>query len=552
MTEFNLIDQDWIPCIDLRGDHVEYGIHNTLLKGHELREICDDSPLVTVAIHRLLLAILYRVYSGPRQFAEWKGLYARRAFDPSKVTRYLDNWKGKDRFRLLGDTHPFFQMAKLETKRKISVNRLATECASGNNATLFDHSGDEQEVEWPPRQAARQLIACQSFALGFGKSGDAKIDGREEVLPYSADAAALRGMSIWLQGGNLFDTLMINLAPTDDRSLPSWELQDSNGYRDRLDGKARKNVTSFGVIDRLTWQSRLVRLIPNSGTVSRMFFTQGRSADKSAGDPMKVYRTSKEGGVSVVPLSSGKAAWREAHSILMIPPPASDERRPECFNLLARARAAGEIKPDQRFVAHIVGMASAPNKAGKFLLWRHERMPVRTALLADTNLIERLGGLLGCAEQAAKALDDRARRIAKLYLSPGSGLPNGRQPDKDEVTRITRIVEAIDPRPAYWTRMGEYFAILLEDLPNDWSEAASDWKPGDQQTATRNWRAGVKHEARRALEESIRSLGTTARAIQAVARIGTDFRDEDLDIRLQKTPMTTGSPKANGKGGKKR
>ena len=71
-------------------------------------------------------------------------------------------------------------------------------------------------------------------------------------------------------------------------------------------------------------------------------------------------------------------------------------------------------------------------------------------------------------------------------------------------------------RPAYWARLEKHFFDLLESLPGDWDEASDDWKPDDQQVAAKDWRKHVKDEARQALEESIRSLGTTARAIQAV------------------------------------
>jgi CRISPR system Cascade subunit CasA len=381
--------------------------------------------------------------------------------------------------------------------------------------------------------------------LGFGKSGNATINGVDEALPYSADAIALRGMNIWLQGESLFETLMINLVHIDDSSLPPWELENPNEHRDRLQGKNRKAVTSFGVVDRLTWQSRLVRLIPKDSTASQMYFTQGRSADKSAGDPMKVYRTSKEEGVSALSLSSGKAAWRDAHSILMIPNNKNNEHRPECFNLVARAHSAAVVDASHSFVTHIVGLAAAPNKAGKFLLWRHERMPVPVALLDDTNLIERLQSLLQNAEHVADGLKDRARRIGKLYLSPDCESPGGRQPDKDEVTKV---VEAIDPRPAYWARMEKHFFTLIENLPNDWDEASGDWKPDDQQTATRAWRDNIKREAERALQESIKSIGTTARAIQAVARVRTDFNDDDLNPSTQTVDKT----KRKAKGGKKK
>lgn len=549
MAEFNLIDEEWIPCITLDGRSKEFGIQDTLQKAHELREICDDSPLVTVAIHRLLLAILYRAYSGPSDFGRWKGLYARGKFDPETVTVYLEQWKRKNRFYLLDDKHPFYQMSGLETNKSVSVNRLATECSSGNNATLFDHSSDDEKVSWSYAKVARQLLSCQSFALGFGKSGNAKISGQNETLPYSADAIALRGMTVWIQGPTLFDTLMTNLAPSEDVSLPPWELSDPHKYRDKLSDKDRKAVGSLGTVDRFTWQSRLVRLIPNDMFVSRVFFTQGRSADKSAGDPMKAYRISKEEGISAVPLSSNKAAWRDAHAILTIPPPDSNERRPECFNLLARASASGVISNDKPFFAQVVGLASAPNKAGKFLLWRHERLPAPPSFLGDENLSkrERLGGLLECAEQAAIVLNNRVRRIAKLYLSPGSESPGAQQPDKDEVTKV---VNAIDPRPAYWARLEKHFFDLLENLPNDWCGREGDWKPDDQQIATRTWRDAIKLEAKRALEESIHSFGTTARAISAVARVRTDFSDNDLRPQPPKAKTVKQKSKSTRKGGK--
>jgi CRISPR system Cascade subunit CasA len=542
MGDFNLIDEHWIPCIDLSGQRVDYGIRETLSNAHALCEICDDSPLVTVAIHRLLLAVLYRAYSGPSDFNGWKVIFSGNSFDAKTISAYADRWR--ERFNLFCPNKPFYQVGDLETKARISVNRLSTERASGNNATLFDHCADDVLGEWTPAAAARQLVACQSFALGFGKSGNATINGIEEILPYSADAIALRGMNIWLQGESLFKTLAINLVPGEDNSQPPWELGDPHQHRDRLQGKDRKVISALGIVDRFTWQSRLVRLEPNpSKTVSRMNFTQGRSADKGIGDAMKVYRTSKEEGISPLSLNSGKAAWRDAHAILTIPAAGSKERRPESFNLLAKARSFDVVDASEPFVAQIVGLASAPKKAGKFLLWRHERMPIPVALLSDVNLIERLGGLIQNAEQAAIELNSRTRRIAKLYLSPSSESPDGRQPDKDEVTKV---VESIDPRPAYWARLERHFFNLLEDLPNDWDEANSDWRPNDQQLATSTWRKQVKKEAQHALEESIRSLGTTARAIQAVARVRTDFSDDDLKPPVQK------AAKAKGKGGKKK
>ncbi|MBN1151928.1 MAG: type I-E CRISPR-associated protein Cse1/CasA [Dehalococcoidia bacterium] len=528
MAEFNLIDEGWIPCIHLDGKQAEYSIRDILLRAHNLREMCDGSPLVTAALHRLLLAILYRAYGGPSDMAEWRDIYSSGAFAASeKVEAYLTRWY--ERFYLFSNDHPFFQMAELDMKVAVPVTRLATECASGNNATLFDHSADAVDANWSPGRAARWLVSCQAFALGFGKGGNASMGGIEEVLPYATDAIALRGVTVWLQGKSLFETLMVNLDPIDDESLPPWELDDPHRYRDTTQG--RSEAGSRGVVDRFTWQSRLIRLLPSDGTVSRMYFGQGRSADKNPDDPMKVYRASKQLGVLSVPLNSSRAAWRDAHALLMIPAADGRERRPECFNVVARAYMRGTVRPASVFVTNVVGLASAPNKAGKFLLWRHERIPCPAELLSSTNLVEHLGLLLALSERVARMLRQRTWRMASLYLAPDNGLAQGRQPDRKDVSAL---VESIDPSPAYWARLEQHFYPLLAELHKDWDVGSGGWKPDEQQMASGAWREHVKSEAQRALEESIRSLGTSARALQAVARVRTSFTDNDLAPQSQK------------------
>ena len=92
-----------------------------------------------------MLAILYRALEGPKDFRDWRSLYTSKVFNQKILTRYFNQYR--NRFELFSDIHPFFQLAGLETKEPISVNRLATECASGHNATLFDHSNDQEEVK---------------------------------------------------------------------------------------------------------------------------------------------------------------------------------------------------------------------------------------------------------------------------------------------------------------------------------------------------------------------------------------------------------------------
>jgi hypothetical protein len=170
-------------------------------------------------------------------------------------------------------------------------------------------------------------------------------------------------------------------------------------------------------------------------------------------------------------------------------------------------------------------------------------MPVSAALLGDVNLIERLGELLESAEQAAIELRSRSWQIAKFYRVPSDRVPN-----RKEKEDINSLIEKIDPRPAYWARMEKHFFLLLEELPNDWGPVTNGWKPDDQQKATSAWRVQVKAEAQRSLEESVKSLGMTARAIQAVARVRTNFTDDDLKPH----PLRVAEAKGKARGGKQR
>lgn len=553
MAEFNLIDEEWIPCIALDGSSKEFGIRDTLLKAHELREICDDSPLVTATIHRLLLAILYRACQGPSGMGQWKVLYARGSFNGNKaITDYLAKDKWYNRFFLFDDDYPFMQVAKLDLNeykddgkikkdKSDGLMRLVREAPDKGGRILFDHRVGTERPEYESKQIARMILAAQSYS-GTGVASGGKIDDQRINPTPCQFAPCVDGLCLWLQGENLFQTLMFNLVriPIDPNDLPAWE--DSNVVVSAKNSW-KKPISFAGTVQRLAPLSRFIRVLDRRS----MFFTNGLKTIADAKDPMKAYsRSNDKDQFTPVELRKDKAAWRDAHSLFSI---ASTTRKPPAsLNHVASLFRDGTLSMASQPRANVVGLATAQ---GKSLLWRHERLPAPPAFLGDKNLSkrERLGGLLESAEQAAIVLNNRVRRIAKLYLSPESESPDGQQPDKDEVTKI---VNAIDPRPACWARLENHFFELLGNLPNDWDGSAGEWKPGDQQTATRTWRDAVKKEAKRALEESIRCLGTTARAISAVARVRTDFSDNDLMPQPMKDKTSKRKSKSASKGGKKK
>lgn len=167
MPEFNLVDREWIPCLRLAGNQSqELSLRDVLIEAHDIREVFDGSPLVTVALHRLLLTILHRNF-GPTSFSEWKELWRRGKWDGEVITNYLEQWR--HRFDLFDGERPFFQVKRMENAGIQPVTLLALE-VSGSQARLFDHSFDDTLPALSFAAAARYVIARQSFSIGFGKS----------------------------------------------------------------------------------------------------------------------------------------------------------------------------------------------------------------------------------------------------------------------------------------------------------------------------------------------------------------------------------------------
>src|SRR5437879_1512760 len=174
---FNLVDEAWVPCIASDGTVKREGILGTLAGAAAFREIRDSSPLVTVALHRMLIAVLHRVF-GPNSPDAWAGLWqnGRGSFDPTKLEAYLKAPGMYPRFDLFDDQHPFYQTASLplgqidkKTDRPKFVKpiwQLAHELAYSDSMNLFAHFTDNDWETRPVEEAARWLVAFQAFALG--------------------------------------------------------------------------------------------------------------------------------------------------------------------------------------------------------------------------------------------------------------------------------------------------------------------------------------------------------------------------------------------------
>ncbi len=510
MFSYNLVEKPFIP---LSADGVvrEVGIREALREAHAFGDVQASSPLETAAIMRLFLAVLYAAKT-PTDWRDSRALLQARRFPADMIDAYLDQWQ--DRFDLFGE-RPFLQIGNLSMAQATPIAALATEAATGNNPTLFDHARDDEPIALTPAQAARRLLAAQAFALGFGRAADATVGGQAFPRPYLADAICLRGITVWLSGRTLFETLVLNLVPGKLEDRPLWERDDPMERLDRVVNGKRIAVLGKDAIDRYVWQSRLTRLLPETDAqgqtiVRRAYFTQGREADKRQGDPMKVFVESKTEGLYALGLNAGKASWRDLHSFLALN--TKGVQNP-ILRSVAKLVVEGVIPDSTSYRLNIVGLATDPGKAGKFLLWRHDRLSIPAILLEDDTMITLLGRTLRDAEFVASDLGRRTYIVAKNFVPPHGN------PDPKDVGHLT---DALDSRPAYWARLENHFPALLEGLLRDENAAVSAW------------RAQVEREAESALRESCRQLGYTPQAIRAKAAVSFQFQADEQAVERQR------------------
>lgn len=515
---FDLISQPWIPVLRDDGGFAELGLRDVLMQSPRLREIAHDSPLFVASIHPLLTAILHRVLPGETDSERkkaWEQLWKQKRFG-AEVVEAIDDYfaRWRDRFDLFHTRFPFYQVAGLEMNDSSALRRLAME---ENNAPAQFANAANPEWDAPsPALAAQLLVTIQNFALGFGKSSRAVIAGQGIEPPYSADGPLLRGLTVWASGDTLFQTLMLCLVPHElpnklpKIDTPCWELDAPHESRDLSVNGTRRTTAPRGVCDLLTLQSRLIRLLPEerdgATVVPRAFFTQGRSLEKDdAGrpvpHPLKLYTASRKEGVTVLALSEGRAIWRNAHALLKPEARAHDEHN--LLKWMGELTGEGDVfEFDFRPNLNVVGMATEPGKAGKFLLWRHDRLPLPPALLLSLKLVELLEIANEDADRVAEEMRRRFALVARTFVT--GERDGGLKPDPDDVKAL---VAKFDPRRAFWSRLENQFYKLLERLAEQPALALAEWE------------RDVQLAAQECLRASCNQLGTSPRAITAVAQV---------------------------------
>ncbi|MET9002051.1 type I-E CRISPR-associated protein Cse1/CasA [Amycolatopsis sp. NPDC004169] len=494
---FDLATESWIPVVYLEepepdGAEPLVGLRELFASAHRIRRIVGETPPMTAALYRLVLAVLHRAY-GPARLKDWEKLWTTETFDPALLARYLD--RPDLSFDLFDPQRPFLQCPGLPAGKKSTVAKLIPHRAVGNRVTLFDHTTAQDRVELTPAAAARWLVTAQAFDPGGMKT------------PYKADKSSERALCnyfgvVLVEGATLKETLLLNAVRYDARAsddAPAWEAPSPSPEPEKR--------RSRGWTDVLTWPSRRIRLFPeDSGgamVVAESVLTPGVRlvGELPEIEGMAAYRTPRtpsgrpKPGAPMLPirLQPVRGVWRHSVELLLVDP-WSEERtrqRPRALKQLAALAEHGHVPADTVYTLRVFGQRLDAN-ASVVEAYLEEEVPAPVALIRAGD--DALTGLVGCAIELAEEAGAALRAMQREYHKDMRAEPD-----------ITLDL-------AYWPALPAPFGVFLRAL-NDARLAGQS-----EQRAMAGWRRAVTSIAEQAADSWAAGIAADGRSLNMIGK----------------------------------
>lgn len=503
MSRFNLIDEKWIPVRFLDGTRDELGIRETLLRAKEIAAIEDSSPLVVAALHRFLLAVLYRALEGPTDIDQAKALF-KEGLPGEKITMYLEKWR--DRFWLFDEKYPFGQIPTFEPNTWRVWTALAAEHNADNAKVLFDHVDVEAPGTITKAAAARWILATQTFSVSCGKS----------ELAHTGTAPSATAAMVLPLGSDFQDTLLFSLVPQNRAiiaaDLPLWERHPESV----ASLKAGFERAASGLADRYTWRVRAVRLEANdSGRIEKLAFASGvANTSAEQGDPMLAYRIDDTKGKLPMQFRD-RGLWRDFDSLL----PDESHLAPQVIE-----HATVLTRWNRGRLPRSVMVLGQANKKAKIEYWRMERFALPEALTGDRFIRAEIRQLLKDSEDAQKSLWSACSSFARDLLSRGDRNPDGKD--------IKKFVTQMSASSWYWSILETRFHEILYEytLERDFEDIRCQWLKSVRTTLRSAWE---QHSASASMGDAwaIRAL---VKAEGPVLRKLKELNDEILKLEPRK------------------
>lgn len=300
---FQVLTEGWIPVVDLDGNRYKIGILQTLKQAHTLREISDASAMVEYSLYRFLSVFLMDALR-PETKDDLEDLLEGGRFPVESIEAYVQLCREEGvSFDLFDAQRPFLQTPYCEKwdKQEKVTGVLNYTLPSGNNHVHFDHR-DPQSITMEYDEAARYLLSAQLFCTS-GAQG------------YPSNVNASPPYFMVIKGRNLFETLVYSLSVIDRIDIPFDEPPVM--WRNKTPVEPKKEVVRTSWLYGMLFPARRILLIPNAGTVSRVYYSQGLNytAKENWVDPFVTYLQGKN-GISPWRPKLEKAIWRNLSDLV--------------------------------------------------------------------------------------------------------------------------------------------------------------------------------------------------------------------------------------------
>lgn len=340
----NVAFDPWIPVVNTAGKRELASLSDVLADGEKFADLAVR-PHERVALMRLFLCVAHAALDGPKDYDEWREV---PKLLPEAARKYLTNWK--DSFELFHNEKPWLQVKELKGDKTSPIALLDFELATGNNSTLFDHTGQAIVRPIAPERTALNLLTFQNFSSGGG-SPIAQWEKVKTSQVGNPDAPCLSQSMAHslLRGRSLLETVHLNL-PTFEavqrvyKEFASHKKDEEKGARvEFTDVGLGKPVWEFfpespnfntdrvfnatrTYIGRLVPVSRWIKLLHKT---DQMYCCNGFKYDTfKDGFPSEptasvqlVKKKDKDGAESVerkvVKVEPSKALWRELSALLV-------------------------------------------------------------------------------------------------------------------------------------------------------------------------------------------------------------------------------------------
>ncbi|MDR1321797.1 MAG: type I-E CRISPR-associated protein Cse1/CasA [Gracilibacteraceae bacterium] len=270
--EYNLLDEKWIRVLGKDGTLTDVSLLEVFERAHLYRRLANETETVDIVILRLLLAILYAVFSSvdadgnsdpltdDNALSRWQTLWERKAIPYAQIEEYLQSFR--ERFYLFHPDKPFYQAADLDARKctEYRTPKLIGDISqSGNKVRLFFSRTDSDYIDYP--EAARWLLHLNAF-------DDSAVKPSERGVGMESSGVGWLGKLglLFSAGRNLFETLLLNFVLLNsDKEVfkegrPVWEKAICAKERVRI-------VQPSNLAELYTLQSRRILLTRKDNAV---------------------------------------------------------------------------------------------------------------------------------------------------------------------------------------------------------------------------------------------------------------------------------------------